>query len=136
MLSAKMLRTQIRPIMLIIPEIRHNKTDTAKAMSVKNTLLTSFFAEQVEGAKVFASLDELLDCANLVNIILPSKKYYFIYNSTIHTICQPNIHFCRKNIQKTQTNLAYLKGLIYAMSIYNSSSVTMNTIDHPCPSNK
>ena len=113
MLSAKMLRTQIRLIMLIIPINRHNKTDTAKAMSVKNTLLTSFFAEQVEGAKVFASLDELLDCANLVNIIMPSKKYYFIYNSTIHTICQPNIHFCRKNIQK---GCGYLKGLRGAIS--------------------
>ena len=74
MLSAKMLRTQIRLIMLIIPINRHNKTDTAKAMSVKNTLLTSFFAEQVEGAKVFASLDELLDCVNLVNIIISSQK--------------------------------------------------------------
>lgn len=60
----------------LIPIIRHNKTDTARAMSVKFTLLTSFFAVQAEGATTVASLDELLDCKNLENFIfIPPKKY-------------------------------------------------------------
>ena len=56
------------PEMLII---RHNKKDTARAMSIEKTLFISFFAEQEEGAKRFASREVFI-------VVLHVKNFTFI----------------------------------------------------------
>ena len=47
-----------------------NKTDTANAMSVYLIMLNLFLQSQVQGAKQFASFDELFDFKAL-NIFIP-----------------------------------------------------------------